>query len=771
MLRNKYSILYGKKTSGIRIYAFFLFYYNNLIVGADYMNFKKFWGELRRRNIFRVAAVYAITAWLLIQIIATVFPILKLPEWSVTLLTVIILMGFPLSIIFAWAFEMTPEGLKRSSEVDKSESITHKTAKKINRIAIASLSLVIVFLVTERLFFANVVAVDEDGAVAQEASIAVLPFVNMSSDKENEYFSDGLSEELLNTLARVEDMKVAGRTSSFKFKGQNEDLKQVGQELGVSYILEGSVRKAGSQVRITAQLINVETGYHLWSDTYDRELKDIFAIQEEISRKVLNELKVRLLEEDETELETIPTGDVEAYQFFLKANQLMANRNITEINQAIELYHDAIRLDPGFAQAHANLAVAYNLQGYNGNVPFEQVQENMLEYVNRALLLNSDLGEAYGALGLYYSNEGDLEQAKNAFNRSLELNPNQPYVYGWLGNVVIEDGGLKEGIELHKKMYELDPLAPLAIYNRGGASMREGKYEEAEAFFLKNLRLNPDYEQTYGGLSFMYAATPFGRLDKSFEYAHQAIQRDSLDSRAYVFLTARSVDMNVEPLADRYLGFLKQNFSESFEYISIAGYYSWYKDDYSILENDVFTYLDENEITVHFPPFYWILEAYARDTQNIDRALDEFRKFDPALFEPSPGPISLKNYQQALALSEILRMQGDDTRADKLLGAYCIFAEPLKELTPLREESGEYLNLKVNCLLIQEKFEEAYPYFETLYLEKKQRFGTEYFFQRRWYQEALERPGFKQVHEQVVADLEEQRQNVIQYLKEQGEWE
>ena len=736
------------------------------------MQIEKFFNELKRRNIFRVATAYAIAGWLIIQVVSTISPQLGFPGWIPTFFTVLVLTGFPITLIIAWAFELTPEGLKKSNQVAKEESITDHTGQKINKIIVASLSLLIVFLLVERVFFAESTFGDTGQQVSvEEASIAVLPFVNMSSDKENEYFSDGLSEELLNALARVEDMKVAGRTSSFKFKGQNEDLKRVGQELGVSYILEGSVRKAGSQVRITAQLINVETGYHLWSDTYDRELKDVFAIQEEISRKVLNELKVRLLEEDEAELETIPTGDVEAYQFFLKANQLIANRNINEINQAIELYQDAIRLDPGFAQAHANLAVAYNLQGFNGNVPFEEVQENTLEYANRALLLNNNLGEAYGAMGLYYYNEGDLEQAKNALNRSLELNPNQPYVYGWLGNVVIEDGGMKEGIELYKKMYELDPLSPLAIYNRGGASMMEGKYEEAEGFFLKNLRLNPDYEQTYAGLSFMYAATPFGRLDKSFEYAHQAVQRDSLDSRSYTFLTARSIDLNIEPLADRYLGFLKQNFRESFEYISIAGYYSWYKDDYSILENDVFTYLDKNEVTVNMPDFYWILEAYVRDTQNFDWALDEFKKFDPALFDNSLESLSLKNHQQALALSEILRMQGYDTRADKLLDAYCAFAEPLKESTPLGEESGEYLNLKVNCLLMQEKYEEAYPYFKTLYLEKKQRFATEYFSQRKWYKKTLERPEFKQVHEKILADLDEQRENIIRYLAEQGEWD
>jgi TolB-like protein len=287
------------------------------------MNLKQLFQELKRRNVFRVAGVYAITAWLLIQIIATVFPILQLPDWSVTLLTVVILIGFPLALIFAWAFEITPEGIKPTVKVDKTESITSETGKKLNRIAIISLSLFIVFLLTERIFFAESAILERNEADVEAASIAVLPFVNMSGDEENEYFSDGLSEELLNALAKVEDMKVAGRTSSFKFKGQNEDLKIIGEQLGVNHILEGSVRKSGDRVRITAQLVSVEDGYHLWSETYDRELNDIFAIQEEISNQVLQELQIRLIPEEKAELETVPTTDVEAYQLFLNGEDIV----------------------------------------------------------------------------------------------------------------------------------------------------------------------------------------------------------------------------------------------------------------------------------------------------------------------------------------------------------------------------------------------------------------------------------------------------------------
>jgi TolB-like protein len=239
--------------------------------------------ELRRRNVFRVAIAYAVATWLLIEISATTFPILRLPEWTATLVTVLLIIGFLPAQIFAWAFELTPEGLKKEQEVDRSESITHITGRKLDFIIISVLAIALVVFAVDKFVLAPDIAPAPDSAqkiVATEAqqSIAVLPFVNMSPDPEQEYFSDGLSEEILNLLAKVPDLKVIGRTSSFSFKGKNEDLRVIGQTLGVRSLLEGSVRKSGDEVRITAQLIDVSDGSHIWSETYNRTLTDIFAV-------------------------------------------------------------------------------------------------------------------------------------------------------------------------------------------------------------------------------------------------------------------------------------------------------------------------------------------------------------------------------------------------------------------------------------------------------------------------------------------------------------
>ncbi len=316
-----------------------------------------FFHELKRRNVFKVAIAYAIAAWILIEITATTFPILKLPDWSVTLVTVLVLVAFPLTLIFAWAFELTPAGLKKEKDVDRSESITHVTGRKLDFAIIGAMAIAILFLLTDKFIFSDSPETSGGEIIATGQSIAVLPFVNISSDKEQEYFSDGITEEILNALASVKELKVAGRTSSFAFKGQNQDIRHIGDLLGVEHILEGSVRKSGTTVRITAQLVQVEDGFHLWSDTYDRELIDVFAIQDEIATEILKQLKARLLDEKPPMIESQRT-DPEVYDLYLLAKQRLYSRTRKTIESAAELLDQAIAKDPDYAPAYAQRGIA-----------------------------------------------------------------------------------------------------------------------------------------------------------------------------------------------------------------------------------------------------------------------------------------------------------------------------------------------------------------------------------------------------------------------------
>jgi len=740
------------------------------------MNISNFIEELKRRNVFKVATAYAIAGWLIIQVVSTVSPQLGFPDWVAPFFTVLVLVGFPLALIFAWAFELTPEGLKKSQEVDITESVTNRTGKKLNGIIITVLSMAVVFLLVERVFFAEASFIENQSELAdfQTASIAVLPFVNMSGDKNNEYFSDGLSEELLNALAKVKEMKVAGRTSSFKFKGKNEDLKIVGDQLGVGHILEGSVRKAGGRVRITAQLIKVDDGFHMWSETFDRELTatNIFEIQEEISRTVLSELKVHLLPEDESEIDNMPTTDVEGYSMYLKANQLVVNRDIDEINIAIDLYKQALKIDPFFAEAHARLAIAYDLQAYYGSISREQEIENMSTHVEQALSLDDNLGEAYAALGLLYDNKSDFVEAEKAYLKSLELNPNLSDVYNWLGNLYTDDlNEFQKGNDLYKRMYKVDPLSPLSIYNRARASMNEDKYEEALSFHEKNRKINPEFVPTYLGLASLKSDPHYGRLDEAFMAVHKAYQLDNNFTRSLNIMVTRALELDLEPVARHYMDILKRNYPESLDYLNRAGTFASYTDDYSYVEQDMLPNVERSDWVPNPAGFYWTMTDYAIYKKEPQIALDWFAKFDSTFLNPEDLVLNLQNAWHTLPLRTLYEFAGEIEKANLLLDKFCEFSKVNVDTYPQKEEGNWYLFDQVTCLMEKEKIDEVIPIMTTLYLDRNNRGG-----EIRWlkkdekFQKAMEQPEFKKVMDIVFADLNMQRENLITYLKEEGDW-
>jgi TolB-like protein len=343
--------------------------------------------ELKRRNVFKVGAAYLVTAWLLLQLVSVVAPILALPGWFARGILLLLAVGFPVALLLAWAFELTPDGIKPTSEVAPGQSITGQTGQKLKTYAIVVLILALALVVVDA-YVLNQDSVAEvaasvtaepsaDTAVAGselERSIAVLPFANLSSDPEQEYFSDGLSEEILNKLAQVQELQVAARTSSFYFKGRNEDMRNIGEQLGVAYLLEGSVRKGGEQLRITAQLIQADNGFHLWSATFDRQLADVFAIQDEIAEAVSTALRITL----GTDVFSLPgsTNKVQAYEAFLQAKAIWDRGDPDTTPDVIRLLEQAVAFDPDYAQAWITLSQRYNQQFNLGPVG-EQSQNRL----------------------------------------------------------------------------------------------------------------------------------------------------------------------------------------------------------------------------------------------------------------------------------------------------------------------------------------------------------------------------------------------------------
>jgi TolB-like protein len=434
-----------------------------------------FFAELKRRNVFRVAVAYLVAAWLLLQVTDIVLDNINAPDWIIQVFMLALVVGLPVALIFAWAFEMTPEGLKREKDVDRSRSITHHTGRKLDRVIIGILALAVVVLVVDRVRHAqqDEIPGSAETAAADSAeaapSIAVLPFVNMSSDPEQEYFSDGISEEILNSLAKVKELRVAGRTSSFAFKGQNQDLRQIGDTLGVEHILEGSVRKSGATVRITAQLIQVDDGFHLWSETYDRELTDIFAIQDEISSAILEQLKAHLVGLAETPAPAAADRtDSAVYDLYLLARQRIYERKGPSIQAAAELLDRAIARDPQYAPAYAQRGITELLLSEDtyGTLPRAQAWAQAKLYLDKALQLDPEVAEAWAGLGLYHINRpGENSQAIENLEKALAINPNLIDASNWLQNAYGNVGDRRRALQILEQMVDRDPFYPPGFGN------------------------------------------------------------------------------------------------------------------------------------------------------------------------------------------------------------------------------------------------------------------------------------------------------------------
>ena len=439
--------------------------------------------ELKRRNVFRVAAAYAVVAWLLIEVTATVFPIIKLPEWSVTLVTALVLIGFPLALIFAWAFEITPEGIKLEKNVDRNRSMTHLTGRNIDYVIIAALVLALGFFAFDKFVLdpsrnAELVKATTEAVTEQvsepgksetaEKSIAVLPFVNMSDDPGNEYFSDGISEELLNVLIKVGGLRVVSRTSSFAFKGKDISIPEIARKLNVDHVLEGSVRKAGNTVRVTAQLIDVRTDSHLWSATYDRELEDIFAIQDEISGQIVQALKIVLGagEKEAMAHAQRPTENLEAYEHYLRGRYFWQRRAEGDnLRRAIGLFEQATKLDPQLARAWSSLAGAHTTLPSYFDVAAEKHYSQAVSAARRALMLDDSLAEAYAVLGDMARVDRKWAEAEAYYLRAIASEPKNSTARLWYGEHFVMVGRLRDALEQFRIAYQLDPLHPVTNKN------------------------------------------------------------------------------------------------------------------------------------------------------------------------------------------------------------------------------------------------------------------------------------------------------------------
>ncbi len=460
-----------------------------------------FFNELKRRNVFRVGLAFLVMSWLLLQIVDVVAPMLALPDWVPKLILLILAVGFIPALVFSWVFELTPDGLKRESEVGREESTTHHTAKRLDVLTIVLLAVVLGLFVFDR-FMPDRSGGSESrvsdgtpapaGQTVDDVSIAVLPFVNMSADPEQEFFSDGISEELLNVLAQFPGLRVAARTSAFQFKGQNRDIADIARQLRVNHVLEGSVRKSGDRLRITAQLIQADSGYHLWSESWDRDRDDIFTIQDEISVAIGEALQaeLRLTEDNEMRggagtLPSVPAAaSAQAYELYLKGRQLINGRGSQDLKEAVTVLEQALELDEAYSPAHAQLAIANALLlggggGTYGDLTMEQVLDRARPHIERAFELAPNLAEAFGARALLAQLNLDYPTAIENAGRALELNPSYVDAMNWRYLSLLNSSRWPGAATAMDHMLSVDPLSIVARINYSYALGRLQRLEEA----------------------------------------------------------------------------------------------------------------------------------------------------------------------------------------------------------------------------------------------------------------------------------------------------
>ena len=456
------------------------------------MKLSQLFTELKRRNVYKVAAAYAVVGWLLIQVATQVFPFLEIPNLAIRLVILVTALGFPVALIIAWAFELTPEGIKRTEDADAAQQRSRGGLWIAVVVVAAALSLGLFFL--GRYTAGQGAPRQSEAATALLGkSIAVLPLVNTSGDSSNEYFSDGLSEELIAVLAKIPELKVIGRSSSFFFKGKSSDSAAIGQKLGVANLIEGSVRKQGDRVRIVAELISAADGRLLWTETYDRELKDVFAVQAEIAKSVAQQMKVKLLGETVRSDAAGSSENPAAHNAVLQSDFYFQQQTAESIQKAISFAQEAVRLDPNYALAYAKLSQAWRQYGASFAIAnAEKAYEEARLAAEKAASLAPDLVEVRKAIGWISMTPAlDFRVAEKEFRRALELSPGDASAKNALSYSLMAQGRLAEAEQTCREAISLDPLVTTLWYNLGRLAVAAGRYQDAEESIRKGLEIQP----------------------------------------------------------------------------------------------------------------------------------------------------------------------------------------------------------------------------------------------------------------------------------------
>ena len=539
-----------------------------------------FISELKRRNVIRMAGLYLVGAWLITQVAATLLPVFEAPGWVMKTIVGILALGFIPAMIFAWVFELTPQGLKRDAEVAPEQSIAPQTARKMERSILLIFAIALVFFAFDKFYLAPkrdaaLLAGTVHTATASDTprSIAVLAFDDLSAEGDQAYLAEGMSEELLNLLARIDGLKVAARTSSFKFKDGNADIGEIGRALKVDAVLEGSVRKSGDQVRITAQLIRVSDGFHIWSNSYDRKLDNIFVVQDEIATAIVAALRLEL----DADAPAVRIVNVAAYEHYLQGRLLAREPIRANLLAAVARYEQAIAIDPGFAAPYSGMAESWVMLADYGGVPRSEAFPRAEKAARRALEIDPQSAEALTAMALLRDLDNDYAGASTAFEAALQANPSYVPAYNLYADMLRDRGDTRRMLEMQQRAAELDPLSIYMKSRVANKLLSMGRFDEAGRAIDLMLATAPNNDFALEEAANLAAYRgQFAKAVETYQRVHSSRPGDAFSAAQIAVVAAW---MQNRPLADRALKAARaRGAGNSWELRAVAELADWQRE-------------------------------------------------------------------------------------------------------------------------------------------------------------------------------------------------